>query len=95
MPYFTGKMEEKICSEINGKEIILDVIISEENYKGKTFFVARGIELDVASQGRTIDEALSNLKEAVKLALENEPVIKQELIEQEEITSPMMTRILI
>jgi len=88
-------MEEKICSEINGKEIILDVIISEENYKGETFFVARGIELDVASQGRTIDEALSNLKEAVKLALENEPVIKQELIEQEEITSPMMTRILI
>ena len=88
-------MEEKICSEIDGKEIILDVIISEEKYKGETFFVARGIELDVASQGRTIDKALSNLKEAVKLALENEPVIKQELIEQEEITSPMMTRILI
>ena len=88
-------MEEKIYSEINGKEIILDVIISEEKYKGEIFFVARGIELDVASQGKTIDEALSNLKEAVKLALENEPVIKQELIEQGEITSPMMTRILI
>ena len=87
-------MENKICSKVGNKNLILDVVVSEEKYNGKAFFVARGIELDVASQGKTVDEALSNLKEAVNLALEDQPAIKQELIEQEKtIVPPMMTRI--
>lgn len=87
-------MDEKICSKMGNKNIVLDVVVNEEKYKGKTFFVARGIELDVASQGKTIDEALSNLKEAVNLAIEDEPSIKSELTEQEKaVVQPMMTRI--
>ena len=31
-------------------------------------------ELDIASQGETIEEALNNLKEAIELYLENEDV---------------------
>ena len=35
------------------------------------WFVALCPELDVASQGKTTDEALKNLKEAIQLYLEN------------------------
>ena len=38
--------------------------------KGEKQFVALCPELDVASQGYTIDEALKNLKEAVELYIE-------------------------
>lgn len=34
-------------------------------------FVAQAIEIDVASQGMTEDEALANLREAVELVLED------------------------
>ncbi|MGH3574358.1 MAG: type II toxin-antitoxin system HicB family antitoxin [Pseudonocardiaceae bacterium] len=34
------------------------------------WYVARCLEVDLASQGRTIDEALSNLAEAVALYLD-------------------------
>lgn len=34
------------------------------------WFVARAVELGVVSQGRTIDEAKKNLREAVELYLE-------------------------
>ena len=38
--------------------------------KGEKQFVALCPELDVASQGKTIEEAVSNLKEAAELHLE-------------------------
>jgi len=34
-------------------------------------FVARGLEIEIASQGETVEEALSNLKEAFELWLEH------------------------
>lgn len=37
------------------------------------WYVARCIEIEVASQGRTIDEALANLREALELYFEDEP----------------------
>lgn len=37
------------------------------------WYVARCIELDVTSQGRTIEQAQANLKEAVELYLESFP----------------------
>jgi predicted RNase H-like HicB family nuclease len=36
-------------------------------------FVAQGVELDVASQGRTPAEALRNLQEAIELCADGEP----------------------
>jgi predicted RNase H-like HicB family nuclease len=44
-------------------------IITQE---GK-WFVARCLELGVVSQGRTVEEAQRNLKEAVELYLEDQP----------------------
>jgi predicted RNase H-like HicB family nuclease len=38
------------------------------------WYVARCLEVEVASQGRTIDEALANLREALELYFEDEPV---------------------
>ena len=39
--------------------------------KEATWYVAHCVELDVVSQGKTIEEAQSNLKEAVELYLES------------------------
>jgi len=48
------------------------------NKEGK-WYVARCVELGVVSQGRTIEEAQENLKEAVELYLEDLPKAKKQL----------------
>ena len=53
------------------------------------WFVARSIELGVTSQGRTIEEAKKNLKEAVELYLEDMPAGKKALAKE----SPLVTSI--
>ena len=53
------------------------------------FFVARSLELGVTSQGRTIDEAKRNLREAVELYLEDRPRSKQTLSKE----APLVTSI--
>lgn len=40
--------------------------------KGEKYYVAQGIELPVVTQGKTLDELVENLKEAVSLQLEGE-----------------------
>lgn len=45
----------------------LSAIIS----KGEKYFVARGVEIELASQGTTIEEALENLTEAFELWLKH------------------------
>ena len=37
-----------------------------------SWYVARCLEVEVASQGRTLDEALANLREALELYFEDE-----------------------
>jgi predicted RNase H-like HicB family nuclease len=39
--------------------------------KEEDWYVAHGVELGVVSQGKTIEEAKANLKEAVELYLES------------------------
>ncbi len=41
--------------------------------------MARAVELGVVSQGKTVEEAQSNLKEAVELYLEDQPKAKKYL----------------
>lgn len=48
-------------------------IIIQEN----KWYVARAVELGVVSQGKSVPEALKNLKEAVGLFLENNPKAKK------------------
>ncbi|GAA3459930.1 type II toxin-antitoxin system HicB family antitoxin [Saccharothrix longispora] len=42
-------------------------------HQEEDWYVAQCLEVDVASQGHTIDEALTNLAEAVGLYLEHTP----------------------
>jgi len=48
------------------------------NKEGR-WYVARSIELGVVSQGRTIEEAGRNIKEALELYLEDQPGKKKNL----------------
>jgi len=56
------------------------------NQEGK-WFVARCLELGVVSQGRNIEEAQRNLKEAVELYLEDRPKNKRFLFKK----APLIT----
>lgn len=58
------------------------VIIKESKW-----YVARCVELGVASQGRNIEKAQHNLKEAVELYLEDQPKFKKYLSK----SAPMIT----
>lgn len=61
-----------------------NVIIQKE----EEWYVAKCIDNNVASQGKTIEEALKNLKEAIELYYQDEPPIqpKQLLITTLEVT---------
>lgn len=48
------------------------------NKEGK-WYVARSLELGVVSQGKSIEEAEKNIKEAVELYLEDQPNKKKDL----------------
>lgn len=45
-------------------------------HKGENFFIGECLEVDIITQGNTIDEVLSNLKEAIALYFENEDIEK-------------------
>jgi len=45
-------------------------------HKGEKFFIGDCLEVDIITQGNTIDEVLSNLKEAIALYFENEDIEK-------------------
>jgi predicted RNase H-like HicB family nuclease len=47
--------------------------ISFVAWKENNEFVAQCLNVDVASQGETLDEAIKNLKEAVELYFQDEP----------------------
>ena len=46
-------------------------IVKAEIYFDGAYYCARTLNIDVFTQGRTIDEAIENLKEAVSLHLED------------------------
>ena len=49
-----------------------NVVIQKE----EEWYVAKCLDNSVASQGKTIEEALNNLKEAIELYNENEEAVK-------------------
>lgn len=56
-------------------------------WKEDKLFVAKFLELELASQGKTKNEALKNLKEALDLYLEDEKINSLELPSIEEVTT--------
>ncbi len=79
--------------KLGGNGFILDVIITKEKIDEKTFFVAQGIQLDVASQGLTLEEALENIRDAAEIVLEDSDEKRIMIKEEENDMAPMLTRV--
>ena len=47
-------------------------IVQVKIYKGEKYYVAECVDLPVVSQGKTLDEAARNIREAIDLHLEGE-----------------------
>lgn len=65
----------------------LTVLIQKED----NWYVAKCVENNVASQGKTMEEAMGNLKEAVSLYYEDEDMEQFELPEQVFVTTMEVT----
>ncbi len=65
----------------------LSTVVSKE---GK-FFVAKGVEIELASQGKTVEEALANFREAFELWLKHAEPSELEVFEK--VQSPIITQI--
>ena len=50
-----------------------DIVVNEECMKKKKIFVAHCLNLGIGSQGKTVEEAMENIKDAIKLYLEENP----------------------
>ncbi len=47
-------------------------IIQVKIYRGEKYYVAECIDLPVVTQGKTLDEVVKNIKEAIELHLDGE-----------------------
>ena len=54
-------------------------IIQVKIYKGEKYYVAECLDLPVVSQGKTLDEVVANIKEAIELHLEGEDLKELEI----------------
>ena len=62
--------------------MLLTAVVTRE----KKFYVALAPDVDVVSQGETIEEALANLKEALELYFDDDDAIRPPLTEKPIIT---------
>ncbi len=55
-------------------------IIQVRIYKGEKYYVAECVDLPVVSQGKTLDEAVENVREAISLHLEGEDLSEWDIL---------------
>ena len=67
-----------------------DIVINEEYLNKKKIFVVHCLNLSIASQGKTVEGAIGNIKDAIKLYLEENP---EETSTTENLMPPMVTRL--
>ena len=66
------------------KKYFMDVVINKEKLSdGSPVFVAHCPSLGIASQGKNVDEAMKNIKEAIELYLEEQPQKYDEMLHGE------------
>ncbi len=64
---------------------LLDIVINKEKLSdGKPVFVVHCPSLGVTTQGKDVDEAIANIKEAIELYLEEQPEKFDEIISDQE-----------
>lgn len=62
----------------------MDIVINKEELSDNSpVFVAHCTSLGIASQGKDVDEAMKNIKEAIELYLEEQPEKYNELVSHE------------
>ena len=67
------------------RKYILDIVINKEKLSdGSPIFVVHCPSLGVTTQGKDIDEAMYNIKEAVELYLDEQPEKFDEILEDQE-----------
>ena len=67
-----------------------DIVINEEHMNKKKIFVAHCLNFGIASQGKSVEEAMGNIKDAIKLYLEENP---EETSKTKGLLPPMATRL--
>ncbi len=66
------------------KKYFMDIVINKEKLSDNSVvFVAHCPSLGIASQGKDMDEAMKNIKEAIELYLEEQPERYEELLSNE------------
>jgi len=66
------------------EKYFVDVVINKEKLSDSSpVYVAHCPTLGIASQGKDVDEAIENIKEAIELYLEEQPDKYEDLIEEE------------
>ena len=50
-----------------------DIVINKEYLNKKKIFVVHCLNLGITSQGKTVEEAMENIKDAIRLYLEENP----------------------
>jgi len=55
-------------------------IVQVKIYKGERYYVAECIDLPVVTQGKTLDEVIENVKEAISLHLEGEDLREWDIL---------------
>ena len=67
------------------KKYSLNIVLTKEKLSdGSPVFVVYCPKLGVVSQGKDVDEAIANIKEAVELYLEEQPEALDEILEEQE-----------
>ena len=69
-----------------------DIVINEEFINKKKVFVVHCLDLGITSQGYSYEQALENIKDAIKLYLEECPEERYNK-KEEELMPPMATRL--
>ena len=75
---------------MGGMSKAFDIVVNEEYMNKKKIFVAHCLNLGIASQGKSVEEAMENIKDAIKLYLEENP---EEVPKIEKLMPPMATRL--
>jgi len=71
--------------------VTMDLRLSAVVSRDGTMYVARGIEIELASQGATVEEALRNLKEAFELWVKHAEPEELEVFKKTD--SPIVTQV--
>lgn len=70
---------------------VFDIAVNEELVNGKKIFVSHCLNLGIASQGKSYEEAIEGIKDAIRLYLEENPEKQPKM--QDKLLPPIATRL--